>query len=279
MTSDDGTAGARRDENTGAGATGSVRFERRGNIGFLTFDRTVARNALTAAMYEQFAGLLSRIEADQDAAGPLRVLVLRGAGGSFVAGTDIAGFTGFRSADDGVRYERRLDDLVGRLEALPVPTLAVVERFAAGAGLLLAAACDLRICTADARFGVPIARTVGNCLSMANTARLLAHFGVARTRMVLLAADFIGAEEAVAAGFVLEIVTAARLDARVTELCDRLASHAPITMAVAKEAIRRMIMSGLPDGEDLIRRAYGSRDFGEGVAAFLAKRPPQWEGE
>jgi len=304
MKSDIGSA----DSHPGDAGAGSVRFERRGDIGFLTFDRPAARNALTPAMYEQLSAALEQIAAQavvgertspaRPSDGPgaavervarqageskgvdarVRVLVLRGEGGTFVAGTDISSFTAFRSADDGLRYESRLDEVVAALEALPIPTVAVVERWAAGAGLLLAAACDLRVCTPGARFGAPIARTVGNCLSMANTARLLAHFGVARTRLLLLAADFIGAEEAAAAGFVLEVVPAARLDARVAELCERLASHAPITMAVSKEAIRRIAAGGLPNGDDLIRRAYGSRDFQEGVAAFLAKRPPHWEG-
>lgn len=263
-------------------SAGTVRYERRGDTGFLTFDRPAARNALTDVMYADLSSCLARIEAEVDApagAGRLRAVVLRGEGGTFIAGTDIARFTSFESGEDGVRYERYLDGIISRLEALPVPTLAVVESWAAGAGLLLAAVCDLRICTPGARFGAPIARTVGNCLSVASTARLLAHFGEARTKLMLLAADFIGAEEAVAAGFVLEIVAPARLDARALELCERLASHSPITMAVSKEAIRRIVTSGLPDGDDLVRRAYGSRDFREGVAAFLAKRPPRWEGE
>lgn len=259
---------------------GTVRYERRGHTGFITFDRPAARNALTDVMYADLSSCLARIEAEaeEESRRRLRVVVLRGEGGTFIAGTDINRFATFESGDDGVRYERYLDGIVARLEALPVPTLAVVEGWAAGAGLLLCAVCDLRICTPDARFGAPIARTVGNCLSMASTARLLAHLGESRTKLVLLAADFMGAEEAVGSGFALEMVSTNRLDSRVAELCERLASHSPITMAVSKEAIRRIIATGLPDGEDLIRRAYGSSDFREGVAAFLAKRPPQWDG-
>jgi len=281
------------DNLTSDAGAGAVRYERHGPVGILTFDRPAARNALTDVMYADLSSCLTRVEAEAEvpiggeggvegrstAGPPLRVVVLRGEAGTFVAGTDIARFTSFRTDEDGVRYERYLDSIVGRLEALPVPTLAVVEGWAAGAGLLLSAVCDLRICTPGARFGVPIARTVGNCLSMASTARLLAHFGEARAKLLLLAADFIGAEEAVAAGFVLEVVQPERLESRVAELCDRLASHSPITMAVSKEAIRRIIAYGLPDGDDLVRRAYGSRDFREGVAAFLAKRPPRWDGQ
>lgn len=257
-----------------AGPAGSVVFGRNGATASITFDRPSARNALTEPMYAELEACIDRV---QHAEG-VRVLVLRGAGGAFVSGTDISRFTDFASAEDGVLYERRLDDIVARLEAVPVPTVAVVEGYAAGAGLLLAAACDLRICTPDARFGAPIARTVGNGLSMANTARLVAHFGVARTKALLMTAGFMAAGEAKACGFVIDIVPTGDLDARVNGLCDRLASRAPITVAVTKEMIHRIVAAGLPDGEDLIRRVYGSDDFHEGVAAFLAKRRPEWKG-
>ena len=254
--------------------TGVVRFERRDAVAYITFERPAARNAMTEEMYGQLVTSLERAAAEPG----LRVAALRGEGGTFVAGTDIARFTTFDSGDDGLRYERGIDSVIAALDALPVPTIAVVEGHAAGAGLLIAAACDLRLCTPDARFGVPIARTVGNCLSMASTARLLAHFGVARTKALLLDARFMSANEAFAAGFVLEIVEPDRLHDRVDELCERIVSHAPVTIDVTREAIRRIVSTGLPDGDDLIRRAYESADFREGVAAFLAKRRPRWEG-
>jgi enoyl-CoA hydratase len=258
---------------TEAGAAGTVRYERADVIARITFERPAARNAMTNAMYAQLAASVERVSQDEG----VRVVVLRGAGGSFVAGSDIAGFTAFRSAEDGLRYERRIDEVIGMLEALPLPTVAVVEGVAAGAGLLLAAVCDLRVCTPDARFGVPIARTVGNMLSMANTARLLAHFGVARTKRMLLVAELLTAEEASAAGFVQAVVAPDEIVAHADALCRRIASHAPLTLAATKEAIRR-ITAGAPDAADLIGRVYGSEDFREGVAAFLAKRPPEWTG-
>jgi enoyl-CoA hydratase len=253
---------------------GRVRLELHGASAHVTFDRPAARNAMTWTMYDELAAALDRVAAAPD----VRVLVLRGAGGCFVAGTDIAQFTSFTSAEDGVAYEQRLDALIERLESVAIPTLAVVEHIAAGGGLALAAACDLRICTPDTRFGAPIARTVGNCLSIANLNRLIEHFGTARTKSLLLAASFLSAEDAHAAGFVMEVVSPERLDARVAELCERIAAHAPITLQVTKEAVRRLRRSSLPDDGDLIRRAYGSGDFQEGVRAFLDKRAPMWEG-
>jgi enoyl-CoA hydratase len=258
-----------------AGSDGSVRYTRHGTTAVITFDRPSARNALTEPMYAQLEACMDGVHDDDE----VRVLVLRGAGGSFVSGTDISHFTSFTSGDDGVLYERRMDDIVARLENVPIPTIAVVEGHAAGAGLLLATACDLRICTPDARFGAPIARTVGNCLSVANTARLLAHLGVARTKTLLLTAAYMDADEAKDAGFVIDVVATHDLDARVGGLCDHLAAHAPITMAVAKEMVRRIVAAGMPDGDDLIRQVYGSEDFREGVAAFLAKRRPGWKGQ
>jgi enoyl-CoA hydratase/carnithine racemase len=159
-----------------------------------------------------------------------------------------------------------------------VATVAAVEGDAVGSGLVLAAACDLRLCTPNARFGVPIAKTVGNCLSMANYARLIAAFGAARTKALLLTADLIAADEARAMGFVTAVVEPAAFDALLDALCARLATHAPITIQVTKEAIRRIVSRPLAEDDDLLSHAYGSSDFHVGVAAFMEKRVPRWEG-
>jgi enoyl-CoA hydratase len=255
---------------------GEVRFARERDIATVTFDRAAARNAMTWRMYEQLGEACARIRAEAG----LRVAVFRGAGGkAFIAGTDIAQFQSFRSGEDGIAYEAKMEGYLAAIESLPLPTLAVIEGFAIGGGLAIAAACDLRIATPDARFGVPIARTLGNCLSMANYARLVAALGASRAKRVLLLAEQLTAEEALAAGFVGEIVEPADIDRRVAELTDRLAHHAPITMRVSKEAIRRLLHSALPDGDDLVRACYDSDDFRSGVAAFVAKREPQWTGK
>lgn len=254
-------------------AEGSVRYERTGPVGRITFDRPDTRNAMTVAMYDQFSECLDAVNGDSD----VRVLMLKGAGPSFIAGTEISQFREFESAEDGVRYESRLDSIIGSLESVRVPTVAVIDGAAAGGGLLIAAACDIRICTPHARFGAPIARTVGNCLSPANTARLVALFGPGRVRAMLLLADFMGVEEALLAGFIAEVVDRESIAARATALCERIASHAPITMRVTREAVRRAVNAAAASGDDLIRVAYGSQDFKEGVRAFLEKRPPHWQ--
>jgi enoyl-CoA hydratase len=255
---------------------GEVHYNREGPVVAVTFDRPAARNAMTWRMYEQLGEACARIHREEG----VRVAVFRGAGGkAFIAGTDIAQFQAFRSGDDGIAYEEKMEGYIGAVEALPVPTLAVIEGFAIGGGLAIAAACDLRIATPGSRFGVPIARTLGNCLSMANYARLVAALGAPRAKRVLLLAENIPAEEALAGGFLSEIVAATDLEARVAELTSRLSHHAPLSMRASKEAIRRILHAGLPDGDDLVRACYGSDDFRLGIKAFLEKREPQWTGK
>ena len=253
---------------------GAVRFDQRGAIATITFDRPGARNAMTWSMYEAFDATLDRIASEPG----LRVLVLRGTGGNFVAGTDISQFVDFSSGDDGLAYERRLEAVFTKLESLAVVSLAAVEGYAAGGGLALAAACDLRVASPNAQFGVPIARTLGNCLSMGNYARLVASLGAARTTAMLLTAEFMSADEARSAGFVLKVLEPHAFDRELELLCTRLASLAPLTLQVTREAVRRIVSRSVADGDDLVRRVYDSRDFHEGVAAFVEKRTPRWEG-
>jgi enoyl-CoA hydratase/carnithine racemase len=254
---------------------GEVRYSRDGDVATVIFDRPAARNAMTWRMYEQLGAACARIRGEEG----LRVAVFRGAGGkAFVAGTDIAQFQAFRGAEDGIAYEAEMEDYLSGLESLPLPTLAVIEGFAIGGGLAIAATCDLRIATPGSRFGVPIARTLGNCLSVANYARLVAGFGVGRVKRMLLLAENLAAEEALASGFLSDIVEPTDLDRRVADLTTQLAQHAPVTMRVSKEAIRRIVQAALPDDDDLVRACYDSEDFRLGVKAFVEKRAPQWTG-
>lgn len=255
---------------------GEVRTSRADDVVTVTFDRQAARNAMTWQMYERLGEICAELQKDTS----VRAVVFRGAGGkAFIAGTDIAQFLKFTSGEDGIAYEEKMEGYLAALEALPMPTIAVIEGFAIGGGLAIAACCDLRIATPGSRFGVPIARTLGNCLSVANYARLVAALGVARTKKVLLLAENLTAEEALAGGFLLDIVQPEEVDKKVTELCDRLVGHAPITMRVTKESIRRLMHAGLPNGDDLVRETYGSEDFRAGVKAFVEKKPPQWRGK
>jgi enoyl-CoA hydratase/carnithine racemase len=246
-----------------------VLVERRGPAAWVTFNRPEAHNAMTFAMYESLYEACEAADADDD----VRVLVLRGAGEkAFVAGTDIRQFADFdETGADALAYEATIDRIVGRLETVGKPTVALVDGFAMGSGLALSAACDLRVCTPAAKFGLPIARTVGNCLSMENYARLAALLGPARLKDIVFTARTIEAEEALAIGLATEVVAPERAEARVEELCELLASHAPVTLRVTKEALRRIRAATTPEGDDLVREAYGSEGFRRNVAAFLAR--------
>lgn len=258
-----------------AAGEGTVRLSVDGAVATVTFDRPEARNAMTWRMYEALGAICEELARSPG----VRVATFRGAGGqAFVAGTDIAQFLGFESGEDGVAYEERIDACVGQLEALPMPTVTLLEGWAVGGGLALAAACDFRLATTGTRIGVPIARTVGNCLSMANVARLVAAFGRPRVERMLLLSDMLGADEARACGWLLDVVDAAQLEAAGQALCTRLAGLAPLTQQVSKQALNRLLHRDLPDAQDLIRQCYGSGDFREGVRAFTDKRAPVWSG-
>lgn len=260
-----------------ASSVGTVDLAIQDGIAAIVFNRPQARNAMTWGMYEQLGAICERLAREAD----VRVVTMRGAGGeAFVAGTDIEQFKAFREGaaggDDGVAYERRIDRGVALIEQLPMPTVAIVEGWCVGGGLAMATACDFRIATPKARFGVPIAKTLGNCLSIPNLARLQAVFGAPRVKRMLMLAELLDSEEALACGFLLEVCAPEDIDAAAQALCARLAALAPVTQRVVKEGLRRIVAHALPEGDDLVQAAYGSRDFREGVAAFVAKGSPVW---
>ena len=158
--------------------TEEIRTERRGRALWISVDRPAARNAMTFAMYERLATVCR--EANADAA--VKAVVLTGSGDAFVAGTDIAQFADFKEASQALEYERRMDAWLGAIEDVRVPTIAALRGPVVGGGLAIAAACDLRVASPSARFGVPVARTLGNCFSAANLVRLAALVGIGRVK-------------------------------------------------------------------------------------------------
>ncbi|NDF59145.1 MAG: enoyl-CoA hydratase, partial [Burkholderiaceae bacterium] len=191
----------------------------------------------------------------------------------------IAQFQSFQVGADGIHYERMIDHYLGPLQQLPMPTIAVIDGLAVGGGLAIAALCDFRIATPNAKFGVPIARTLGNTLSPSNIAWLTAHLGVAIVKRMLLLAELISVQELLAQGFVYKTGESDELDALSFDLAKQLAALAPITQKASKLILARVIGNALPNCDDLIAEVYGSADFKEGVTAFLGGRPPQWQGK
>ena len=252
-------------------------YEVRDGVGFATLNRPQARNALTFPMYERLASLCGEIASDDG----VRALVVTGAGDrAFAAGTDISQFRDFRTAEDALAYEARVDRVLSAIEACPKPTIAAVAGACTGGGAAIAAVCDMRLGTADARIGFPIAKTLGNCLSMANYARLAALIGPARVIDLVYTARLVGAEEARSIGLLSEVLPDhAALQARAAELARTLAGHAPLTLRATKEAMRRLrVAARAVEGDDLVSMCFTSADFREGVESFLARRPARWTG-
>ena len=252
-----------------------------GSIATVTFNRPEARNALTWTMYAALEEACEVVDRDDT----IKVLILQGAGDkAFVSGTDISQFTSFKEDSDAIEYERKLERLISRLETVKKPVIAAIQGVAVGAGAALALVSDLRYCTPKSRIGFPIARTLGNCLSVAIHSRIVDVIGPARTKELMFRARLVGAQEALQLGLVNEIFEADQLGQRVRQIAEEISQNAPLTLQVTKEAIRRLqhhrrAVGADTLGEDLIVRAYMSEDFREGVTAFLAKRPPHFRGQ
>ena len=258
-------------------STAQTIFEVEGPSAILTFNRPEARNAMTWAMYEALVEACERVDADSAVA----ALILRGAGGkAFGAGTDISQFQSFTKAEDAVAYEGRISAVLDRLDRVSKPTIAQVEGVAAGAGCAIAITCDLRVGTSATTMGIPIARTLGNCVSTGTYARLLDIVGPARAKDLLFTGRLVDAEEAHMMGLLSRLAPIDEVGTVVKSLAMTIASNAPLTVRATKEMTRRMIAARhhAQSDRDLIEMCYMSDDFKEGVSAFLAKRPPRWKG-
>ncbi len=246
-----------------------------GSVLHIEFNRPDRLNAITPEMYEHLHIACDRADAGDE----IRAVTIRGAGGkSFSVGSDINQLVDLRTGQDGARYEERLERTLSRIQRLSVPTVAIVQGLCVGAGLLIAGACDLRIATTGSRFALPVARTLGNCLSSYSLSLLNEWLGRARLMHMLLTARPLSADQALAAGLVSDVVEDDRLhDAVDTFVLDVLAC-APLTIWSTKETLHRSRTRTLEPEEDVLTRVYESADFASGVAAFLDKRRAVWTG-
>jgi enoyl-CoA hydratase len=253
-------------------------FEMSEGIGRVTFNRPQARNAFTFAMYERLAQICEQANADKT----IKVLIFQGAGDkAFASGTDINQFRAFTTPQHALDYEARIERVLTQLEECRVPTIAAINGACTGGGAGIAACCDIRIGTKTTRIGFPIAHTLGNCLSTSNISRLAALIGPARVKDIIFTARLVEADEAAAAGLLNEVLDdIPALQQRVGELALLIAGNAPLTLNATKQALARLQRRlSREEGEDLILMCYTSRDFREGLDAFLNKRAPQWKGE
>jgi enoyl-CoA hydratase/carnithine racemase len=256
---------------------GKLIYNRTGAVASVLFDNPAAHNALTHQMWRDLRSVCEQIARDPS----VRVVTFRGVGGkAFISGTDISGFAHFTSGRDGITYERHIDECMAAVDALPVPTIAVIEGWAVGGGLNIFSAADFRIATPKARFASPLGRTIGNCLSMSSCARIASAIGIPMAKRMLLLGEVIAAQEMLAKGVLYSIAEPTELDAAVDALCQLAIPNAPLTTRASKEMIRRLSYANLPNVDDLIEQVYGSEDFKRGVRNFLEKNktPPQWSG-
>ena len=248
-----------------------------GPFAILTFNRPEARNAMTWAMYDALVAACDRVDADPQ----IRLFILRGAGGkAFVSGTDISQFQTFREPSHAIDYEKKISAVLGRLDRVLKPTIAQIEGVAAGGGCGIAISCDLRVATPESSIGIPIARTLGNCASTGTFGRLVDLVGPARAKEMLFTGRLVPAADAAAIGLFNRVVPMESIEQEVLALAREIAANAPLTIRATKEMTRRILAARRPteSDADLIEMCYMSADFKEGVAAFLAKRRPQWTG-
>lgn len=255
--------------------SGHILFSVEGAVATLTINRPQARNAFTLDMYRELKQRIDMASADHQ----LRALILTGAGNeAFAAGTDIGEFRSFASPDDAVAYEDFIDEVLGSIERCRLPTIAVIAGACTGGGAAIAARCDMRIAGDNLRFGFPIARTLGNCLSAENLGQLANLVGPQRVIDMIFTARLIEAPEALSIGLVSEVLAKEDLARRGKALATRIAQHAPLTLYATKEGLRRVRVGKGISERDLVRLCYGSSDFREGMDAFLTKRAAHWQG-
>ena len=252
-------------------------YELRDGVAYVTLNRPQARNALTFAMYERLAEICNQANTDRS----IKAILITGGGDkAFAAGTDISQFKAFDKEKDALDYEARIDRVMNALERCRVPTIAAINGACTGGGASIAACCDLRIASKSIKYGFPVARTLGNCLSLTSYARLVYLVGPALVKDIVFQARLIEGDEALAKGLVSELLDDQKsLMERAEQLARLVASHAPLTLQATKEAILRLRPS-VPHGEgnDLVLMCYMSQDFKEGMTAFLEKRKPVWKG-
>lgn len=260
--------------------TGRILAHVENGIGWITFNHPERRNAMSLDMWQGLGIAAEALERDPEA----RVVVLKGAGGkAFVSGADISEFEKHR-AD--AAQKKTYDAIAARghagLAALSKPLVAMIEGYCVGGGLAIALAADVRFAAADAQFAIPAAR-LGLGYDYRGVAALARLVGPSAAKDILFSARFLCTDEALRLGLLNFVVEPAQLEAQVTAYAARIAQNAPLTVQAAKRAIQ--VFEGYSDSQKaeeisaLVLRCFDSDDYKEGRRAFIAKRPPQFQGQ
>jgi enoyl-CoA hydratase/carnithine racemase len=257
-------------------AAGSLIVSREDGIVTVGLNRPDKHNAISYAMWSAFARLMPVLADDDE----VDVVIVRGtSGGPFSAGADISEFTTLRSGPDGARrYSEAVAAGERAIIEFPKPTIALVQGFAIGGGTQVAVACDLRVCDTTATFGVTPAK-LGIVYALASTARLVETVGAAWARWILLTGDLLDADQALRIGLVHEVLGPAEVEERAYALARMLSERARNSLTAGKALIERAFAGRLEEDaevRDLYARSWTSAEYAEGVAAFLAKRPPDF---
>lgn len=251
---------------------------RDGGIVTVSFTRPDKHNAISYAMWLAFARVMPLLAADDSC----DVVVVRGTpGGPFSAGADISEFTTLRADAAGARrYGQAVEEGEQALVDFPKPTVALIEGFAIGGGSQVALACDLRVCDTGSRFGITPAK-LGIVYALPSTARLVEAVGAAWARWILLTGDLVDAETAQRIGLVHEVVEPGQVERRSYDLAATLAARAQVSLVGGKAMVARASAGRLTEDADVLaayEASWSSAEYAEGVAAFLAKRAPDFPG-
>jgi enoyl-CoA hydratase/carnithine racemase len=247
-----------------------------GPIGWLTFNQPERLNAVRLDMWQALPEAVGRLAGDP----AVRAIVVRGAGDrAFISGADIAEFEEARNNSTANHiFTGAVSAATAALVEAPKPVIAMINGFCIGGGMVIASACDIRICASGSRFGVPAGR-LGLGYELDNLARLQSIVGKGIAMEMLATARHFTAEEALRAGFVNRVVHAADLEMAVRDMAAMISKTAPLTIAAAKLASRAAIDPAFRImAQQAVDACFDSEDFREGRAAFRDKRQPRFTG-